>query len=124
MQIQVNTDSNIVGRDALQTHVGDVVKHALHRVHTHITRVEVYLSDENGNKSGQNDKRCVMEARLEGKKPVAVTHHAANLHQAIDGAAYKLIRLLDSNLGRAHAQKTRAKVPAGVDADAELVAAD
>ncbi len=33
--------------------------------------MEVHRSDENGSKSGQNDKRCVTEARLEGRQPVA-----------------------------------------------------
>ena len=119
MQIQVNTDSNIEGREALQIHVGNVVKHALEHVRTHLTRVEVHLSDENGGKTSENDKRCVMEARLERHKPVAVTHHAENLHQAIDGAARKLTRLLDHTLSRLHDQKIRGRSIAGVVDGAE-----
>jgi hypothetical protein len=34
----------------------------------------------------------VMEARLEGRQPVAVTHQAATLDQALEGAAHKLTR--------------------------------
>jgi ribosome-associated translation inhibitor RaiA len=64
--------------------------------------VEVHLSDENGAKSGQQDQRCMLEARLEGRQPVSVTDHAATLEQAVDGAAHKLARLLDSRLGRLH----------------------
>jgi ribosome-associated translation inhibitor RaiA len=126
MQIQVNTDSNIAGHDALQTHVSEVVKHSLQHVHTHVTRVEVHLSDENGSKPGGNDKRCVVEARLERQKPVAVTHQAANLHQAIGGAAQKLARLLDSTLGRLHGHKTRGRVAVGeqLEPSAGLSAAD
>jgi ribosome-associated translation inhibitor RaiA len=107
MQIQTNTDHNIEGREALATHVSGVVEHALSHLSNHITRVEVHLSDENAAKGGQDDKRCVMEARLEGHQPIAVTHHAASLHQSIDGAAHKLTRLIDSTLGRLHDQKTR-----------------
>ena len=101
MQIQINTDHNIDGHEALAAHVRTVVEDALKRFDDHITRVEVHLSDENADKSGQHDKRCVIEARLAGRPPVAVTHHAGSLHQAIDGASGKVTRLIESTLGRA-----------------------
>lgn len=44
--------------------------------------------------------RCMMEARLEGRQPIAVTHQAASLDQAVDGAADKLTKMIDSTLGR------------------------
>lgn len=100
MQVQINTDHNIEGREALATHVRNVVEGAMGRFNDQVTRVEVHLTDENSHKSGQNDMRCVLEARLQGHQPVAVTHHAATLHQAIDGAADKLISLVNSTLGR------------------------
>ena len=102
MQIQINTDSNIEGREKLADHVKGVVEGALGRFREQITRVEVHLSDENGHKSGQDDKRCMMEARIEGRQPTAVTHQAANLDQAINGAADKLQRSIESTLGRLH----------------------
>lgn len=105
MQIQVNTDHNIVGDEALATHVRGVVEGALSRYSDHITRVEVHLTDENSHKSGQNDKRSVMEARLESRKPVAVTHEAATSRQAVDGAADKLAAMLESTLGRLRDQR-------------------
>jgi ribosome-associated translation inhibitor RaiA len=64
--------------------------------------LEVHLSDENGDKPGLNDKRCMMEARLEGRKPIAVTDQAATLEQAVDGATNKLISMIESILGRQH----------------------
>jgi len=94
MKIQINTDSNIEGSEELTQQTQAVVESALERFAEHITRVEVHLSDENG------DKRCVMEARLEGMQPVAVTDQAENMEQAINGAADKLERLLDHELGR------------------------
>jgi len=100
MQIQVNTDNNIEGREQLASHVRSVVESTLNRFSDRITRVEVHLSDENGGKSGQADKRCMMEARIEGRQPTAVSHHAATVDQAIDGAADKLVSLIDSTLGR------------------------
>ncbi len=106
MQIQMNTDANIEGHEAMATQLSSVVEKALKHVSDHITRVEVQLSDENSDKKGGNDEmRCVMEARLEGRQPVAVTHHAATVDQAVDGAADKLTRLIESTLGRLRDQK-------------------
>jgi len=111
MQIQINTDHNIEGSEALAEQISGVVESALDRVSDHITRVEVHLSDENSDKSGQNDKRCMMEARLEGRQPVAVTHQAATLDEAVDGAADKLVRLIESTLGRRHDRESRRTDP-------------
>lgn len=100
MHIQINTDSNIEGTEALAAHVKGVVESTLSRLSDRITRVEVHLSDQNSDKSGQDDKRCMMEARLEGRQPTAVTHQAATLDDAVDGAADKLKRSLESTLER------------------------
>ena len=105
MQIQVNTDHTIEGHEALVTQVRGVVENALSRMSDHITRVEV-LTDESGSKSGKNDKRCMMEARLEGRQPIAVTDEAATLDLAVDGAADKLARLIEHTLGKLHDQRT------------------
>lgn len=106
MQIQINTDHNIEGHEAMAAHVSSIVESALSQVCDHITRVEVHLSNENsGKKHGNDDIRCMMEARIEGRQPVAVTHHAEALHPAVDGAADKLCRLIDSTLGRLRDQK-------------------
>jgi ribosome-associated translation inhibitor RaiA len=96
MQIHVNTDNNIEGREKLATYVKGEVEHALGRFRERLTRVDVHLSDEKGAKSGQEDKRCVMEAHLNGQPPTAVTSHAASLHQTVDGALQKMKRALDS----------------------------
>lgn len=101
MQVQVNTDRNINGGDGLSERVGGMVGDALERFSDQVTRVEVHLSDENSRqKDGGDDKKCVMEVRLAGRQPVAVTHHATNVELAVDGAAEKMKRLLDSTLGR------------------------
>jgi ribosome-associated translation inhibitor RaiA len=111
MQIQINTDHNIEGHEALAAQVSGVVENALSRIRDHITRVEVHLSDEDSDKGGQNEKHCMMEARLEGRQPVAVTHQAETLKQAVDGAADKLARLIESTLGRLHDQAIRRSDP-------------
>ena len=121
MKIQLNTDVHIDGNEALAAQVGATVEQALDRFSEHITRVEVHLADPNGNHSagrnGQQDHRCVLEARLEGRQPVAVTAHAATLEQVVQGAAQKLAHLLGSTLGRLHEHRgphgKRASDPAG-----------
>ena len=105
MKIQINTDHNIVGHQALIDEVSGKVESALSRFSTHITQVEVHLSDQTSHRNSPSDKRCMMEARLEGRQPIAVTHEAPTLDQAIDGASYKLAKLIESTLGREHDQK-------------------
>lgn len=100
MQVQINTDHNIAGHEAMAARFAAVVESVLNRFSDRITRVEAHLSDENGNKSGPDDKRCMIEARLEGHQPLAVTHHAATLEKAVHGAADKMSRLIESTLGR------------------------
>jgi len=106
MHIQVNTDHTIEGHEALAAHIRDVVENALSRMSDHITRVEVHLTNENGSKSGKNAKRCMIEARLAGRQPVAVTDEATTVELAVNGAADKLARLIEHTLGRLHEQRT------------------
>jgi ribosome-associated translation inhibitor RaiA len=100
MKIQINTDNHITGREALAQQAEATVTSALGHLAEHITRVEVHLSDENGKKTGGRDKRCMMEARLEGHQPIAVTDESDSLDEAITGAADKLKRSLDHTLSR------------------------
>ncbi|MDY0222866.1 MAG: HPF/RaiA family ribosome-associated protein [Desulfobacterium sp.] len=102
MKIQINTDNNIAGHEELAEQAKATVEGTLGHLAEHITRVEVHLSDENSDKGGNHDKRCMMEARLEGHQPIAVSDEAESIGQAIDGAAEKLKRFLDHTLGRLH----------------------
>ena len=108
MQIQVNTDNRTEGSEGLTLQVEGVVESALGRFGDRITRVEVHLSDENGSqKSGDHDKRCVMEARLAGLQPITVSEDGSSLEQAIDGAVNKLEKTLNRTLGRLDDPKGR-----------------
>ncbi len=100
MQVHVNTDHNIAGHEPLADFIRSTVQRTLSHFSDHITRVDVHLSDENGRKRGPDDKRCVMEAHLEGHQPLAVTHHAGTVGEAADGAAAELARLLEHTIGR------------------------
>jgi hypothetical protein len=110
MQFQVNTDHNIEGREALAARVEAVVTAALVPFSAHLTRVEVHISDENARKSGQRDKRCMIEARPENQKPVAVTHEAPSVDEACTGAAKKLRSLLKTHFGKLHDVKGAASI--------------
>jgi hypothetical protein len=107
MQIQVNTDRNIEGHGALETRVRGEVERALNRFHAQVTREEVHLSDVNCHESGESDRSCVMEARLEDQRPIAASHQAATVEPAVDAAARTLSRLIASTLGRRCDQKSR-----------------
>ena len=107
MQIQINTDDNINGREALAKKVEAEIATVLGRFGDQITRVEVHLSDKNAAKGGADDMRCVMEVRPAGMNPVAVTHDAATVQSAYGGAVRKLQRLLESTLGKLNEKKGR-----------------
>ena len=101
MLIKINTDSNIQGDEALAKQAEALLSGTLEHFGEQLTRVEVHLSDQSSDKkSGTDDKRCLLEARLAGLQPIAVSHQAATLEQAIVGAAEKLKHSLDSVLGR------------------------
>lgn len=100
MTIQFNTDNNIQGNEGLTAPLTSLIADKLDRFSQKISRLEVHLSNENGNKEGQNDKRCLLEARMEGKQPIAVTNLANSHEQAVEGAIDKLKTSLDTIIGR------------------------
>jgi ribosome-associated translation inhibitor RaiA len=110
MQILVDTDHNVEGSEQFSHHIESAVRIALHRYADELTRVEVHLSDENGAKSGNADKRCLIEARPTSRQPVTVSNDAETLQGAFDGAAKKMQHLLESALGRSHDHKGGASI--------------
>lgn len=100
MLIEINTDKNIAGSKALKDYYTSTLESALAHFNGKITRVEVHLSDENSSKTGGNDKRCLLEARLAGINPVAVTHQAEEIEHAVSGATDKLIAAIQHALGK------------------------
>jgi len=101
MKILVHTDNHIQGDEILTEHVQEAVEHSLGRYDDRITRVEVFLADENSReKFGEQDKRCVIEARLRGLKPISVRHHEATVRESFNGAAEKMLHLVEKTLGK------------------------
>ena len=101
MKIQLNTDRNVEGNEALALMIEAEVGSALERYEDRLTRVEVHRSDESGEKEGSGaDKRCMLEARPAGMQPVVVTDFAETLEEAVVGATRKMQSLLNSTFGR------------------------
>jgi hypothetical protein len=100
MQIQVNSDRSVEVNTSLTESLQADISHVLDRFNERITRVEVHLSDIDGERSGKPDKRCLMEARPNGRDPVVVTDEALTVELAVQGAARKMQRLLTSTFGR------------------------
>ena len=107
MNIQINTDHHIQGSDALIAKFRGLIMDALCRISDNITSVQIHLSDEDGKKKGNNDKRCMIEARMEGRQPIVVIENAATLNQALDGALDKLLSMVESIHGRRRDQRNR-----------------
>jgi ribosome-associated translation inhibitor RaiA len=108
MQIQVSTDNHINGSDELNRQIRMTLEGVLERFIDRITRVEVHLSDTNSNaRSGSNDKRCVMEARIGGLQPVSVSDDGESVEQVVEGAADKLQKTVQRTLERLSQSKGR-----------------
>lgn len=104
LQIQIRTDKNIESSAGLEEHVRNSVNKAMTHFDERLTRVEVHLRDVNGDKFGERDHECMMEARLRGVKPLAVTHADSNLHLAIAGATERLRNAVSNLVGRMEAR--------------------
>lgn len=104
LKILIRTDKNIENSAGLEEHVRNSVNKAMAHFDERLTRVEVYLRDVNGEKFGERDHQCTMEARLRGLKPLAVTHADSNLHQAIVGSAERLRNAVANLVGRMEAR--------------------
>lgn len=113
MQVQVHADKQIQGGESLLQWVQQESGTRLARFREQVTRVEVFLSDEDAGKSGTNDKRCRMEARPAGRQPVTVTADADKLADAVTGAIDKLMRALDADLGRSKDKNGRDTIRSG-----------
>ena len=102
MHIEINTDNHIRHDESVDRHVRQSLDSVLQRFGSQVTRLEVHLHDKNADRKGGNDKHCLLEAKLEGRPAIACSDEADTLAAAISGAAKKLQRRLDHDLGRLH----------------------
>lgn len=103
MIVQINTDNNVEGHARLKAYISEELESALARFEDKVSRLEVHLGDENSDKSGVNDKRCLIEARPVNMQPVAVTNYADTTEKAFQGALDKIKKVLDTTFEK---QKT------------------
>jgi len=100
MIIQINADHNLIVHADFRDKIEGVLRDEMDRFKDQTTRLEVHLSDENGNKDSQDDKRCMIEARLEGAQPIVATDFGNTYELALNGAVEKLKSSIEHRLSR------------------------
>jgi ribosomal subunit interface protein len=115
MNIEIRTDKNIQNSDRLIEYVRAELNQEFQRHSERITHFSVHFSDENGDKGGSDDIKCMIEARPAGLKPVVVNHKGHNIDTAIHGAIERLKRSLEHTFEKK--ENPRGTQPAFADAD-------
>lgn len=101
MQIQVNSDKTVTVHEAMIRTTEEDLNRILSRFETNVTRLEVHLSDINGDKGGPMDKKCIIEARPAGHKPMSVSAQANTIEEAVRAAGQKMKNALETRFGKA-----------------------
>lgn len=109
MKVQINTSNDIENKESLDRWANEYLNEHLARFDQDLISIEVQMTDENAGKGGAGDKRCMMEARMAGRAPVAVTNFAANQDLAFRGAADKLVHALDHHFGKTDRKEHRVR---------------
>ncbi len=94
MQIRVVADEHIDSNDELTLRIEGVIEGSLERYIDRVTLVEVHLSRHAQHSMGGRDLCCLMEAHVGGLRPIAVSHDAFTLTEAIHAASAKLERAI------------------------------
>ncbi len=100
MQVIVNTDHNITLTENQIGEMESLVESSLGHFTSHLSRVEVHLTDGSAGRSTGDDIRCRLEARPEGRGPEFVTDTAASVDAAVGGALRKMHHVLDTTFGK------------------------
>ena len=100
MFIQIHADNQVPSDNDRDSRLEDQIRQRLARFEGRITDVEVHVSDINGPRGGNADKRCSMEARINGIPPVAAIDQGDSVDRAVIGAAKKVVRAIDHQLGK------------------------
>jgi len=100
MQVLINTDHNITLTENSTDELETTVETTLGHFGSHLTRVEIHLTDQSAGRSTGNDIRCLLEARPEGLEPQFVTDNASTVDVAVHGALHKMLRALETTFGR------------------------
>jgi hypothetical protein len=98
--IQIHADNQIDSDNERDSRLEEQIRQRLARFEGRITDVEVHVSDVNGPRGGNADLRCSIEARVNGIPPVAAIDEGDTVDRAVIGAAKKVVRALDHQLGK------------------------
>ena len=101
MFVQISTDNRLVSDAEANARLEEKVRARLKRFESRLSDVEVHVTDVNGPKGGNSDKRVSLEARVNGHPPVAVHAEAGRVETAVSAAADKAARALDHALSKA-----------------------
>lgn len=115
MNIQVRHDHHIEGSARFIEYVRQRIEQEFDRQSNQITHFEVHFSDDSAAKHGEHDKKCMIEARISGLKPAAVTCKGDSLELVLDGAIEKLHHWVEHHLAKT--QSHRREMPALKDDD-------
>ena len=99
MQIQINF-GDMSNSDAIENHIHDTLHHELRHTGDRVTRVEVHLRDDKQKRSGPDDVRCTMEARIAGEQPLAVDDKGRDMYKVISSTADKLASAVNRKIGK------------------------
>lgn len=113
MRIQVNSDKNISVDTRVANFVESEANRVLKRFAGRLTRVEFHLSDVNAKKFGTHDKRCLVEVRPAGHRPLTASNAAATVEAAVEGVLIKLRNALETLFGRM-GERRRQDAPAPI----------
>lgn len=111
MKIQVNSDKTIPMGARLAAWIETDANRLLDRFGSRLTRVEIHLSDIDNKKSGRPDKRCLVEVRPSGSKPLTATALATTTESAVTSALGKMQRSLTTFYGRKGRAATNVSAP-------------
>jgi hypothetical protein len=98
--IQIHADNQVPSDNDRDTRLEEQIRQRLARFEGRITDVEVHVSDVNGPRGGNADLRATVEARVNGIPPVAAIDEGNTVDRAVIGAAKKVVRALDHQLGK------------------------
>ena len=98
MLVQINF-GDVQHSEAIESWARERISAQLGHLAEKLTRVEVHLRDDNSaTRSSDDDKRCVMEGRIAGQRPLAVDHSGRDLYKVIDETAGKLARAVKKDV--------------------------
>ena len=100
MFVQIRTDNRLVSDAEANARLEEKVRAKLKRFEARLSDVEVHITDMNGAKGGDGDKKVSLEARVNGHAPVAVHAEAGRVETAVTAAADKAVRALEHAIGK------------------------